>query len=427
MVGAGSAGSVLADALTRGGTRTVLLLEQGPGWPDDAVRSLQRLPIGSGEPHATPVPEASGLPVVRGRGLGGSSAVNGAYFLRRHRDDFDDWPAGWDLDTVEAAYAELDGPHGRMSASPFGDDELGDTAIAFESFWRTRIPVRPPGDPWPIVGLNRVVSNRRDGLRMTSAEAFLRPAIGRPGLTVRTGVTVGEVLVVDGRVTGVRTASGDIACGEVILCAGTLGTAGILLRSGGLSVPRTLGVGEHREILVGYRRRQETSAADLPALLQSVVHTESGVEIRCYSDDFGRYIGGVSGRRPVIGVCGMRPAGTGQVFLDDTGEVRLHLDDPERVVLQTLSAIADDVRDMLASSEFAGIVESGSIMIDPTVGTSQHAWGTMPMGVATDGAGVVDGVRGLRIVDGSILPGDGRSGPHATTMMVAYRVGETLA
>ncbi|MGW0037642.1 mycofactocin system GMC family oxidoreductase MftG [Gordonia sp. NPDC003376] len=427
MVGAGSAGCTLADALTRDATRSVLLLEQGPGWPDDAVRSLRRLPIGPGEPHATPISEASGLPVVRGRGLGGSSAVNGAYFLRWHRDDFDGWPAGWDLDTVEAAYTELDGPGGRMSASPFGDDELGDTAIAFESFWRTRVAVRAPADRWPIVGVNRVISNRRHGLRMTSAEAFLRPAIGRPDLTVRTGVTVGEVLIVGGRVTGVRTDTGDIASGEVILCAGTLGTAGILLRSAGLSIPGVLGVGEHREVQVGYRRRRAETAAALPALLQSVVHTEDGFEIRCYSDDFGRYIGGASDGRPVIGVCGMRPAGTGRVVLDDAGAVRLHLEEPEPAVLQTLSAVAVDVRDMLASSEFTDVVEPGSITVDPRVGTSQHAWGTMPMGVATDGSGVVGGVRGLRIVDGSILPGAGRSGPHATTMMVAYRVGETLA
>ncbi len=138
-----------------------------------------------------------------------------------------------------------------------------------------------------IIGLNRVLGNNElldnnavlgnsaHRLRTTSAEAFLRPALARPNLFVRTGIRVHEILMAGRRATGLRvTGSGDtgsggtdIACDEVILCAGTLGTAGILLRS----IPEVIGpsgvlvAGEHREVLVGYRRR---SPDDLRPLLR---------------------------------------------------------------------------------------------------------------------------------------------------------------
>jgi choline dehydrogenase-like flavoprotein len=79
----------------------------------------------------------------------------------------------------------------------------------------------------------------------------------------------------------------------------------------------------------------------------------------------------------------------------------------------------DQVQDMLNSGDFRGIIEPGSVRVDPVVRTSQHASGSLPMGDRTDRFGALDGVHGLRIVDGSILPPGGRSGPHATTVMVA--------
>ena len=82
---------------------------------------------------------------------------------------------------------------------------------------------------------------------------------------------------------------------------------------------------------------------------------------------------------------------------------------------------------MLASPVFNALVDAESIRIDPVLRTSQHAWGSMPMGDRTDWLGGVRGVRHLRIVDGSILPTSGRSGPHATTMMVAAVIGDALA
>ncbi|WP_035734740.1 mycofactocin system GMC family oxidoreductase MftG [Gordonia polyisoprenivorans] len=448
IVGAGSAGSVLADTLSRDGTRSVLLLEQGSGWPDAAVRDLRTLPISASSGFVTVHDAPPGQTVVRGRGLGGSSAINGGYFLRWHRDDFAGWPTGWGVDDVERAYRELDETDGPMSVHPFGEDDLGPAARAFERFWSTRVPVRDVTDRWPIIGLNRVLGNNElldnnavlgnsaHRLRTTSAEAFLRPALARPNLVVRTGIRVHEILMAGRRATGLRvtgsggTGSGgtdaDITCDEVILCAGTLGTAGILLRS----IPEVIGpsgvlvAGEHREVLVGYRRR---SPDDLRPLLPTVVHTDDGVEIRCYSDDFERYVTGSAGGSQAVGVCGMLQAGPARLMSASGGSVRVRFDDLDESVAAPLWASASDVVDMLASAEFDDVVEPDSISVDPVIRSSQHAFGSLPMGVRTDWLGGVVGVRGLRVVDGSILPSPGRSGPHATIMMMARRIGAVLA
>ncbi|HCS58411.1 MAG TPA: mycofactocin system GMC family oxidoreductase MftG, partial [Gordonia polyisoprenivorans] len=212
----------------------------------------------------------------------------------------------------------------------------------------------------------------------------------------------------------------------VILCAGTLGTAGILLRS----IPEVIGpsgvlvAGEHREVLVGYRRR---SPDDLRPLLPTVVHTDDGVEIRCYSDDFERYVTGSAGGSQAVGVCGMLQAGPARLMSASGGSVRVRFDDLDESVAAPLWASASDVVDMLASAEFDDVVEPDSISVDPVIRSSQHAFGSLPMGVRTDWLGGVVGVRGLRVVDGSILPSPGRSGPHATIMMMARRIGAVLA
>ena len=145
IVGAGSAGCVLAERLSRDPGREVVLLERGPDrWPGPEELDLARLPIGDDSRHAvrhdTDLP---GLAAARGSAIGGSSAVNGAYFLRWHRDDFASWPRGWDLDRIESAYDELDGPGGTMGVSPVADDKLGDAGESFERYWACLLYTSP--------------------------------------------------------------------------------------------------------------------------------------------------------------------------------------------------------------------------------------------------------------------------------------------
>ncbi|GAA3698318.1 mycofactocin system GMC family oxidoreductase MftG [Gordonia hankookensis] len=426
IVGAGSAGCVVAERLSRDPDRTVLLIERGSSqWPTEAVRDLRGLPIGFGSPYAVSHEEPSGLAVVRGRGLGGSSSVNGGYFMRWHADDFVDWPSGWRIDEIGASYAELDGRGGTMSVSPFADDELAEVTTRFESYWSDIVPVRPPADAWPIVGLNRVRSNRDGMVRRTAAEAYLRGALDRPNLTIGADAEVDALRWSGAEVTGVVVGDTVVGAGEVILCAGAIGTAVILLRSGlaGGADPDVLAVREHREVLVHYRSRVDGPPT---ALLQSVVHTVDDLEIRCYSSDMARYIEGLPPVGPAIGVAVMRPGTRGTVrIVGGAPIVDLGVVDVAEAARLERGVAA--VTEMLRSAAFADIVESGSVAVDPVVRTSQHAWGSMPMGTLTDGLGGVAGVRGLRIVDGSILPTAGRSGPHATVMMLASRIAAVLA
>lgn len=407
VVGAGSAGCVAAERLSRDRSRTVLVLDAGPATPaTDAQTRLTRLPIECGAPRVRRYPEAQGRDVVRGSGLGGSSVVNGAYFLRGHRDDYSAWP--WSINEIEAEFVSLERA---MSVSAFGDEELGIVATAFERYWRRSEAGTAGGaqnvepSAWPVAGLNRVRSNRRDGHRFTAADAFLSEM--RPNLRVAGGAHVDALRVVGGRVVGVRTASGRVDAGTVVLAAGAFGSAALLLPLLGGALP----VFEHAERLVRFVPRRPVAAS---ALLQTVVHTADALEIRCYGDDFAAFISGVPATGIAVGVADMGAGTRGS--LTSAG---LDLGVPDAESLRRMDGGVDLVRGMLAAPEFADLVVPGSVRVDETVGMSSHAWGTLPLDARGRAVGGLDGIGGLHVVDASVLPGPLRSGPHASVMAMA--------
>ncbi len=407
VVGAGTAGCLVAARLAAAG-REVLLLEQGPiSPPGPEVTALARLPLHDAG-RVVAVPERRGRPVVRGRGLGGSAAINGGYFLRADPADSTGWPQWWTPARIADGYAAVEE---LLAVAPFADDELGDVPRAFERYWA--------GEP----GLIRVRSNARDGRRVTAAAVLPAAGCGAAGGTPRVRrARVDEVLLhragtPGARVAGVRAGGEVIGAGEVIVCAGTLGTAALLVRSGlPGDGPRPLR--EHAERLVRFAPRGEVRA---PALLQSVLHAD-GLEIRCYGDDFARFIPGVAPRGIPIGIADLaRPLrGSHDGRIPDLGVA----DARSRAALRRG---VDRVVEMLNSSSFADLVVPGSVTVDPVIGTSQHAYGTLPLGTATDPLGALPGVDGLRVVDGSLLPGPLHAGPHATIAMLAWVIGGALA
>ncbi|MDR2281371.1 MAG: mycofactocin system GMC family oxidoreductase MftG [Gordonia sp. (in: high G+C Gram-positive bacteria)] len=389
IVGAGSAGCVVAEHLSRDPSRTVMVVESGPGTVFES--RLDRLPIDHAV-RAVPIVERRGRPMVRGRGLGGSSAVNGGYFLRGHRTDYTDWP--WTFQEIEAAFAETER---LMRVRRFSDEDLGDVARATEA-WAGG----DRGGEWPRVGVNRVRTNSVDGMRWTTGNLL---AADRPNLLIRADTPVSRLLVRAGRAVGVVSAEGEtISAGEIVVCGGTIGTSSLMT-----PIVGPMPLHEHAERIVRFTPRRALTST---ALLQTVIHTSEGLEIRPYSDDFAAFTsldptGAPIGVADMIGTEGSVAGG-----VVDLGE-------PDVASVERLAAGVEKVVQMLGSVEFADLVEPGSVRVDPTVGTSQHAWGTLPSGSAVDADGRVEGIRGLRVIDGSILPGPLSSGPHATIVMLA--------
>lgn len=404
IVGAGSAGCVAATALA-GFPGRVVLLESGPVTvPPPAVTDLRVLPLEPGE-RVRRYPEARGRDVVRGAGLGGSSAINGGYFLRGHRADYAEWP--WRDIELDAAFRALDGYAGSMHVRRFSDAELGPVARSFEEHWSAESVAQEGEGPWPVDGLNRVRTNAVDGRRWTAAHALLDavPESARPAMLRATAT---GLVLRGGRIAGVDTDRGRIDTGAVILAAGTLGSAALVTPHLG-----PLRVHEHAERIVRFTPR---AALPRSPLLQSVLHTPDGLEIRCYSDDFAAYIPGIERAGVPVGIADMTLPTAG-ILAPGGGAVDLGEPDPRSP--DRMAAGVDAVVRMLCGPAFAHLVEPGSVRVDPVVGISMHAWGTLPAGALTGPDGAVAGIDGLWAVDGSILPGPLRSGPHATVMAVA--------
>jgi choline dehydrogenase len=257
IVGAGSAGCVLASELSKDANCRVLLLEAGPADKSPLIH----MPRGIGKLLTPPNPniwhysasQGKGRPNedwVKGRTLGGSSSVNGMVYMRSLPSEYDDWQAmgceGWGWADIGRCYKKME------------DHELG------AAEWRgaggpLSISMQPKDHPMYEVilqaaeqaGLARVADVNsafdggigyqartiRKGRRWSAAKAFLEPARGRPNLQVRTGVQV-QRLVFDGtRVVGVelRDASGTSvvkARREVILSAGAIHSPKLLQLSG---------------------------------------------------------------------------------------------------------------------------------------------------------------------------------------------------
>jgi choline dehydrogenase len=327
IVGAGSAGAPLAARLSEDPTVEVLLLEAGPDWrAADAPPAMRTAnPYAILEPvfarfhwpalTARRTPEQAPRPYWRGRGLGGSSAMNSQLAIRALPDDFDRWAAagcrGWAWEDVLDAHRRLeddrdfgDRPyHGRGGPIPIrrlpeGQWGAVDHALA-EAATTTAEPWADDHNAPGSTGVSPYALNAGDDGRVSTADGYLEPARGRPNLTIRGEALVDRVRVVGGRAVGVvvRTAGGAeaIDAGEVILCAGAIHTPAILLRSGigpadelrglGITVEADLaGVGrrltEHPSVFVDLELRGEARAA-------SVDQRHSAVVVRSSSGDAG--------------------------------------------------------------------------------------------------------------------------------------------
>jgi len=242
IVGAGSAGCVLADRLSADPRRRVLLLEAGPRDRSPWIH----LPIGYGKTMFHPVynwgfytdPEpnmnARRIYWPRGRGLGGSSSINGLIVVHGQPQDYDAWAAqgnaGWSWKEVEPCFTRS-----RMSVSEIGErHELVEAFIGAAGELGIPRTADFNGVNQEGVGYYRLFT--RNGWRSSSATAYLRPAKRRANLRVETGAHVTRILFEGKRAVGVRyrkdSKDFEIRASEVILSAGAIQSPQLLQLSG---------------------------------------------------------------------------------------------------------------------------------------------------------------------------------------------------
>ncbi len=468
VVGAGSAGCVVAARLTERGDNEVILLEAGPDHAGtDTARLLASVnwmdAMSSPEPFdpslmATRLTTDAPRRYHRGRGLGGSASVNAMLALPGLPRDYDRWAAEYGLDewswaAVNETFAEL---ADQLAVSARADYTPVDRALVDAA---ASLGLPSDVDTFtPRDGAGTLRRNADETGRRSSLETYLDPARGRGNLTVRPDSRVDRLLVEADEIKGVTLTDGtELRADLVVLCAGTIETPAILLRSG---CPRP-GVGKGLQdhpaasILLALTSESQEVIADRPCI-NVVLRLSSSVE----SGDIHLLPmhGALSTTNPqhhaVIMAAVMTATSTGEVHLnphDPTGPPVI----AERMLTterdqQVMREAVDHALAVLDTPPFREIVESAFIdatgtpataLADPdvyerwlatSIGDYFHAVGTARMGRADDPGAVVDqrgrvhGWNGVRIIDCSIMPEVPAANTHLPVVMIAERLSAAL-
>lgn len=259
IIGAGSAGSVLAGRLSADPSRSVTVLEAGGRVDDPDMRRPGRWPFNYGRSYdwaywTAPQRGLAGrrLDWPRGRAVGGSSTLHAMAHMRGCRADFARWVAAtgddrwsWDallpffrgMESFSGGASAVHGADGPLPVLLPGPELLSPLVVGYLAAWEALgVPRIPDHNQGEMLGATPNSLTIRDGRRVTVADVYLDPALARPNLRLRTGATVHRLVIDRARVTGaiveidgrIETLYAD----HVVLAAGSIADPLLLMRSG---------------------------------------------------------------------------------------------------------------------------------------------------------------------------------------------------
>lgn len=488
IVGAGNAGSVLAARLSEDENVRVLVIEAGSGVPEPASavppqwQTLLHGPSDGGGLTAVQAATGKAVHMARGRGIGGSSAINAMMFVRGHRESYADWPVGWRFDdllpyfkrseTVRNGDDSLRGTDGPLlvgPADPPNDVLVAGLSAAIERGHRRAVDISS-GDEIGFAAADLAI---HDGRRQSAADAYLLPALSRPNLKFIADAVVHRLVIRKGRCVGVEYHSSEsqtpmaIHGGEVILAAGAVGSAQLLMVSGagpraqlrdvGVDVVLDLpGIGsnlqDHPLSGVIYRSAQPIPAprnnhGEVMGVLHTTFSGGGAPDLQIVMADTAAVAGLDQPDTYLIGVSAMQPYSRGSVRLAGPSMTQPPVVDPNylgderdwRTMVEgfriareigSAPALAPWYGEELAPGPDVADKEALCQFIRDTVGSYYHPAGTCAIG-DTDQSVVdaelrVHGISGLRVADASVMPSLPSNNPMATVYGIAERAAALL-